>query len=92
MSSGKYLLHLECLDSVSIVVFKRIFQQYFSFIIAVQFYWRWKPEYSQKTTDLPQINDKLYHIMLKSEIVRTTHFWNNLLQMPLKSKAGKPKH
>ena len=28
-----------------------------------QFYCR-KPEYSEKTTDLPQVNDKLYHIML----------------------------
>jgi len=23
-----------------------------------------KPEYPKKTTDLPQVNDKLYHIML----------------------------
>ena len=43
---------------------KLFFQQYFSCIVAANLYWWRKQEYPEKTSNLLQVTDRLYHIML----------------------------
>jgi hypothetical protein len=48
---------------VRVSVFRH-FQQYFNYILVSHIYWWRKPKYPEKTTDLPNVTDKLSHMML----------------------------
>ena len=59
--------HKECsisMDRFTLMVFNATFNNISAIYRGGQFYWWRKPEYQEKTTDLSQVTDKLYYIML----------------------------
>jgi len=53
-----------CIFGVRIIVFSAICSTIFQLYRGDPFFWWMKPEYAEKTSDLQQVTDTLYHILL----------------------------
>ena len=63
-NENQYNAHLILIRLVCLFVCLMVFNATFNNISVISFYWWRKPEDPEKTTDLSQVTDKLYHIML----------------------------